>query len=379
MALFGRKKPKLNVVIVLLDQLRNDMRHVHPVFDRMGRMGTLFSGMVTYAPYTIASLPAILTGVYGYKNGVDAYYKALSFKNDECGTLQEYFAKQGYHTRGDTFRELLLPEKGFDKLLIYEENETDVTRRHRQLLMDLSHTETRFFAFLHYGLIHREMVKNVIERYDDFDDRYFGKIEENAAGYARYVRDAGRYVESLLEVAERIGLLEKTLFVVCTDHGCSVGEKPGEKCYGVYTYDYTIRTWAYFIHEGLVPKGLEIQDQVRSIDIAPTILDLLNIQQNRNYIPIQGASLVGYMRGLERGGREAYIETGGLGGPTPSTHEPNVKCLRTEKWKLIYNTTTRTTELYDLQTDPGENENVAERRPEVVAELMERLKSHTTI
>ena len=377
LGLFGKRKPKLNVVVVLIDQLRNDMRDAHPVFERIGQAGTLFSGMVTYAPYTIAALPAILTGIYGYRNGVNAYYKALEFKSDECGTLPEYFSRLGYHTRGDTFRDLLLPKKGFDKLLIHDENNTDVVKRHRQILRDLNKTDSNFFVFLHYGMIHRDMVKDVINKYEDFDDRYFGHIEKNKKNYAGYVNEAGEYVNSLLDLAEELSMLENTLFLFCTDHGCSVGEKPGEKCYGVYTYDYSIRTWAYFLHKGLVPEGLEVTDQVRSIDITPTILDLLNVQQDKNYIPIQGASLAGFMTGKEQGSREAFVETGGLGGPHPSTHEPNVKCLRTDEWKLIYNTTTQETELYNLQSDHGENENLAEQKPELVRELMQKIQSHS--
>ncbi|MFQ5802580.1 MAG: sulfatase [Candidatus Methylomirabilales bacterium] len=376
-AVFRKRPRNLNVLIILVDQLRNDMRGCHPIFDRIGRMGTLFSGMVTYAPYTLASIPAILTGVYGQKNGVNAYYKALDFKGSECGTLQEYFLGMGFYTRADTFRRLLIPEKGFEKVLIYDENNTDVSNRHRQILRDLNKLDKNYFAFLHHGMIHRNMVKDVIGKFGEFDEEYFGNIVKNTARYESYVREAGEYLESIFDLVETLRLYERNLIVVCTDHGCSLGERPGERCYGVYTYDYSIRTWAYFMQKALVPHGIEITDQVRTIDIAPTILDVLKISPWKKYIPMQGRSLLDYMIGKERGGREAFAETGGLEGPWPSPYEPNVRCVRTGEWKVIYNSTTGAAELYNIGKDAGETENLAEKYPDVVERLMTKLESYS--
>ena len=71
--------------------------------------------------------------------------------------------------------------------------------------------------------------------------------------------------------------------------------------------------------------------------------------------------------------RFAFSETGGLGGPHPSTHQPNVKCVRNKQWKLIYNTTTAKKELYDLQQDKEENHNLIDRFPQVAQTLWQRL------
>ena len=54
-----------------------------------------------------------------------------------------------------------------------------------------------------------------------------------------------------------------------------MGEKFGEKMYGSFVYDYTIKTFFHFLNPML--PDCKIDSQVRCIDIMPTILDILNI------------------------------------------------------------------------------------------------------
>ena len=68
-----------------------------------------------------------------------------------------------------------------------------------------------------------------------------------------------------------------------------------------------------------------------------------------------------------------YSETGGLNGPWPSPMEPNVKCIRSNKWKLIYNKTPNTWELYNLQKDPNETKNLYEYQEKIVKQFKQRL------
>ena len=159
-----------------------------------------------------------------------------------------------------------------------------------------------------------------------------------------------------------------------TDHGCSLGERKGEKCYGVFTYDYTIRTFAYFIYPELIPQNIEIKDLTRTIDVMPTVLDILGIPLKEGYKKMQGTSLLPLMIGTQdQPEREAYIETGGLGGPNPSPYKPNIKAIRTREWKLIYNETTGKKELYNLENDPEELRDVSAIHSEVLQELLDKI------
>ena len=89
---------------------------------------------------------------------------------------------------------------------------------------------------------------------------------------------------------------------------------------------------------------------------------------------MQGRSLIPMIEGKDHEDREVYVETAGLDGPTPSPYEANVFCVRNSKWKLIYNSTTKQRELYDLAADPQEQKNVAGSRPEVEDPLFEKIR-----
>lgn len=370
---FFRNKKRPNVLMILLDQLRTDKLYVHPIFEKMKKKGTFFSEMITYAPYTIASLSTIFSGLYGNKNGVNAYYKAKNFDHSKCYTLQEYLKGVGYYTRADTLNSLLVPNKGFDDLLTYDEDKVDMTSRHCEMIREVAKNYNKFFLFLHNEMIHVNWIKEVINQYNDTDKRFFGKIGENTKRYNTYVYSVGEYLSALFGVIEKEDLFTNTLIVVFTDHGCSLGEKMGERAYGVYTYDYTIKTTAYFIYSPYFPEGLEITNQVRTIDIMPTIMEVLEIKPKKDYQSMQGKSLLPMVTGRENNDRMAFSETGGLDGPHPSTHEPNVKCIRTGNWKLIYNTTTGKKELYDLTVDKEELVNLEGKFPEIEISLWEKL------
>lgn len=366
------KKP--NVIFFFLDQLRNDCRGAHPFFNRLAGEATLFSQMITYAPYTVAAVPAILTGSYGTRNGVDAYYKAKAFDRRRAVSIAEVLRHHGYRTEADSFREFLIQPAGFDRVSMYDENDPalDLTSRHRALMEQAARGNKPFFLMLHYGLIHRDVVQGVIKQFGEYDEQFFGRMEDNRRRYEKSVSSAGDYLTVLWDAARSLALAGRTLFVFFTDHGSSLGEQPGERAYGVYLREYTIRTWAYFVGLDAFPPRREISLAVRTIDIHPTVVEALGLTYPDKRRP-QGRSLLGMARGEETQDREAYVETGGLDGPHPSTHEPNLKAVRTAEWKLVYHAATLEKSLYHLPSDPEEARNVIDAHPDVARSLWDRL------
>ena len=77
-----------------------------------------------------------------------------------------------------------------------------------------------------------------------------------------------------------------------SDHGISVGEKIGERAYGSFCYDYTLKTFTYFLYPEVKP--LEIKQQVRTIDFFPTILDYLQIPIDPNFQHMDGRIFAEY-------------------------------------------------------------------------------------
>ena len=355
------KNKQPNVVIVLLDQFRSDVLDTHKIFDKLKEKGAFFSKAITYAPYTLASCHATFTGMYGRDNGVDAYTKSHHFDSKNCFTISDYLKAEGYFTCGYTFSSILIPHNGFDELnIITEDEETDITANQISLLDRCYSKKSPFFAYLHYGEIHHDVVREVIKPFSIDDERYFGEsnLEVNKARYRKYAEKAGEYLEKIVKFINEKDKDNNTIVIVMTDHGSSNGEKVGEKAYGSFTYDYSIKVWYYFIFPKIIKPGTIVDAQVRTIDILPTILDLIGIPVNKRKKKLLGESLLPIITGENNMDRIAYSETGGVDGPYPSPDSPNIRCITDGKWKLIHNVTTNKFELYNLSVDPNETENL---------------------
>jgi arylsulfatase A-like enzyme len=112
--------------------------------------------------------------------------------------------------------------------------------------------------------------------------------------YDEEVLSADRKVGIVLAELERLGLLERTLVVVTADHGEVLAES-SQKEFGHGTLDYGCLHVPLVIYlsdkagAGRVPAGERIHDIAQSIDILPTIVDLLGLKDDARR---QGASLV---------------------------------------------------------------------------------------
>jgi hypothetical protein len=68
-----------------------------------------------------------------------------------------------------------------------------------------------------------------------------------------------------------------------------------------------------------------------------------------------------------------FSETGGLQGPFPSPYEPNVFCIKSPHYKLIYYKSTNECLLFDLLKDPHETINIRDKEPKIENELKQQL------
>jgi choline-sulfatase len=154
------------------------------------------------------------------------------------------------------------------------------------------------------------------------------------------------------------------------DHGYSLGQhgRFEKHC----CYDPALRVPLVMRFPGRIKRGV-VHDFTESIDVAPTILDLLGAEA----LPIMhGHSLRAYLEGSRPGAPRDHIFSQYL--------ENEEACVRTERYKFIlcsgqrkrtdgYETDNPTPglyiRLYDLTRDPGEFTDIAAKEPEVVARL----------
>jgi len=125
---------KQNIIIILIDGGRLDRAKNSPAFGNLKSQSVFFSQVITYAPYTTASLHALLSGCYGNRTGTNSYWHSCKFKTTKFKTMVKYLKENGYYTYGDGHSDLILANHGFDEFDVHDEEKTDLLKHHIDLL-----------------------------------------------------------------------------------------------------------------------------------------------------------------------------------------------------------------------------------------------------
>jgi len=352
-----------NIILINLDGFRKDKIDLCPTLKKFKESCYYFSEMNTVAPYTFASLHSVFSGTYPSTNGVNGYYNIFRFKKDELFTFTQFLEKSGYYTCYDIIDDSVIPAQGFIDKNVFNEKTVNFKERHKNIIQQLA--SKKFFLFLHFTETHKNLVDAVIQKYkqESNDDDYFKNIEENDERFNSYLPSCDDYVKTIINTLKEEKIDDKTILIFFADHGTSIGEKKGEKFYGVYVYDYTINVFCMLKIPNKAPAL--ISKQCSTIDLFPTIIELANISANE-ISQLQGKSLLDFLTTPNSPDRDVFVETGGLYGPWPSPENHNVFCIKFNSKKLIYNKSPNTWEFYDLKNDPAELNNIYDDNPELI-------------
>ena len=350
---------KKNVIIIMIDGGRLDRAQQSTIFKQLKSKSIFFSNSITYGPHTIAAMHAVFSGSYGTRTGTNSYWSTFQFKKNEFKTLTEYLKENDYETHADVINQLVVPKQGFDNYVVHDELNDNLVERHSNLLDDMYQknlNDKNFFLYLHYSKIHTGIMNEVLKVYDNFSNDFFLNKSKNELRYDTLFESAENYLSKILEKIYQLNFDKNSIILVMSDHGISVGEKIGERAYGAFCYDYTLRTFTYF----LIPDShsTEVKNQIRTIDFMPTILDFLNISLDETSSNLDGESLFPLINDRSISEKYAFSETGNPLKDKAPPKEPNTKSIRTSNWKLIFNEYNDTKELYNLQLDPNENNNL---------------------
>ncbi|WP_347157670.1 sulfatase-like hydrolase/transferase [Pontibacter chitinilyticus] len=151
----------------------------------------------------------------------------------------------------------------------------------------------------------------------------------------------------LLDSLKQNGLAESTLVVVVGDHGEAFG-RHGQYGHGSNIYDENVRVPLLFINP-LLFSGQQQTTVAGLVDLPVTILDILQYPVPREW---QGSSLYNASRT-----KTTYFF---------STWSDYLYGCRIDKYKAIYDVYTNKTAIYDLQQDPNETTNLADKMPALV-------------
>jgi len=358
----------------MIDGGRFDWAEKSHLFSQIKSSAVYFSHSITYGPHTIAAMHAVFSGCYGNRTGTNSYWSTYKFKKNQFKTLTEYLKDSGYNTYADVINELVIPKQGFDDFVVHNEKKDNLTSKHINLLDSINKNSSNknFFLYLHYSNIHTGIMEEVLKIYNNYSDEFFKNKKLNEERYERLFHNAESYLDKILKKIRELELDKNSLILIMSDHGISIGEKFGERAYGAFCYDYTLRTFTYFLVPDFQPR--EISQQVRTIDFMPTILDYFGIDFDTKYENIDGQSLMPLIRGEKLEEKIAFSETGNPLKEKEPPKESNTKSVRTSQWKLIFNQHNNTKELYNLVNDPSESKNLAGKNLEIENTLWQKLK-----
>jgi arylsulfatase A-like enzyme/Tfp pilus assembly protein PilF len=365
-------QPILDVVLITIDTLRADHLGCYghastqsPNIDELARAGTRFTQAYTPVPITLPAHTALMTGQFPLATGVhdfsgnrlplntatvakilhDKGYATAAFLGS--AVLDSRFGlNQGFDTYFDHFDLRALEEVHLDAVERRGDHVTDEALK----WVNLS-SQRPMFLWVHLYDPHAPY--NPPEPYAS---RYRLRPYDGEIAFAD--AQVGRLLDSL----RQRGLFEKSLIVLASDHGESLGEH-GEKTHGFFVYNSTLHVPLIVKMPGATPRT--VGDEVSLVDVMPTLLQALAIP-----IPpsVQGRSLLGEVLG-----RPADKTSNLYAESYPPLLHFGWNLLRSLQWRgLKYVETTRP-ELYDTRDDPEELHNLYSARQALAQEMSARL------
>jgi choline-sulfatase len=157
----------------------------------------------------------------------------------------------------------------------------------------------------------------------------------------------------VLETLARRGLAASTAVAVIGDHGESLGDH-GEDTHAMFVHEAAVRVPFVLRWPGHLPRRKRIKALARSVDLAPTLLDLAG---SAPMADVAGESLRPLIDETALPPNLAYSETYL---PQLYLNWSGLRTVQDDRWKFIE---APTEELYDLQADPAERANLAAREP----------------
>jgi arylsulfatase A-like enzyme/cytochrome c-type biogenesis protein CcmH/NrfG len=372
----GVDKP--DVIVVTLDTTRADHLGAYgyarvrtPVLDALAGRGTLFEQCATVVPLTLPSHSTIFTGLYPTYHGV--HINGNTALSDQQTTLAEVMAGRGYDC-GAFIGAFVLDgrwglKQGFEHyddqfdLKKYKQLDLGMVQRPGNQVVDaaLAWLEARkdrpFFAWVHLYDPHTP--------YDPPEPFYSQYKRGGPIGlYDGEIAFMDEQIGRLVAWLERNGLDRRTILVLVGDHGEGLGDH-GESGHGYFIYDYAAHVPLIVVTPFPDGGGLRVPDQVSTVDLFATVLNLARIP-----VPDlnQGRSLVPLILGRkERRSEDAYCESLA---PNLQFGWAPLRALRTARYKFI---SAPRLELYDLGRDPRESANIVDAAPAVARDLKAKL------
>lgn len=426
----------MNLILITIDCLRADhvsclgySKKTTPNLDYLASRGVLFSQAISVGPGTPESFIAILTSTYPQMYGGELYI------TDRRTTVAPVLKGYGYHTAAfhsnpflssylgygkgfDTFDDSI-PKGGHESLasrtkelagsmvgtksklykVLAQIYAATITAKpyiraevlNKKAISWLYDNPNNFFLWMHYMDVHwpcypRRRIISPLERLHVYNlnnkktpaPEEINELIDLYDGEINYVDEM---IGSFLRILKQSHILDNTFVVITADHGDEFMERGH--------FGHTFALYDELIHVPLIIIGPELEGQVISqqvslLDLAPTILDMFKIEKPKAFLGNSLLPLVRRRRRAKARNAEAISETSDIDVTMKQPSMPSklqldanrrIISLRTGKWKYIY-TKGKRDELYDLENNPEETQNIIDIKPEIAAELRAKIMAH---
>jgi arylsulfatase A-like enzyme len=328
---------KYNLLVISIDTLRADHlkcygynRDTSPHLDQLAREGVLFENLTATASWTVPSHMSMFTSLYPSVHGVQSFTSQLG---KGVPTLAQCLAESGYVTAafvtGPILNHYFRFNRGFqfyDDFTVNQafENADAMSRMMEgtsvldrvvtnPVITNLAtqwlkrHSQVNFFLFLHYWDCHydytppapfdrkfdpdykgKEDGRNILRRGPDIL-KYISVMDlaHMVALYDGEIAHTDEHVGRILQLLQDLGLSEKTLVIVLSDHGEAFLEH-GKLCHGNSLYEEVLHVPLIMRLPGVIPAGKRVGGNVSQVDLMPTTLGLLHLA---GPLQIQGIDL----------------------------------------------------------------------------------------
>jgi arylsulfatase A-like enzyme/Tfp pilus assembly protein PilF len=373
----GGPEPPPNLVVITIDTLRADHLECYgykgvrtPRINALASDGILVENAYTPVPLTLPSHASIFTGTYPVFHGVRDF-TGFTLSRDRT-TLATMLKSAGYRTGAVVASAVLEARWGINQgFQFYYDNFPPALPENWQVVAERRGDEVvresirwldaqkggPFFLWAHLFDPHDPYTPPA-----PYDRQYSSRPYDGEIAYTD--DNVGRLIDSL----KQKGMYDNTLIVLLGDHGEGLGEH-GESTHGFFIYDSTLRVPMIFKLPGAsAPRGRRISGPLRTIDVVPTVLQVLGLSGRVQAREVQGRGA--YAAFLGRGSLSAIAAEAEIMLPFYHFEWSPLSSIRIGRYKYIE---APRPELYDTTADPGEKHDLSRENRAVTAQLKAQL------
>ena len=407
-------EPAKNAIVIVVDTLRADRlgfmggtRPTSPIIDDLVEKGAVFREAFANSPWTVPSTASMMTSLLASEHGAEITGEPRFLEEEvphqmhvDAQTLSMIFNRAGFRTglfSGNPFLYGRFKD-GFDTTEVNRQSAGDLADHVLDFLDTVG--EDRFFIHIQFIDLHHP-VDPPAPFFDFFPTPDSGPREENhknwsfgegqhldTGAFEDYKQNklalydgAIRYVDS--EIGRLLGelssraLSDNTLIVITSDHGeefwdhaeigLSLGGDPRDT-YGIghgHSMFRELLLVPFVVVGPRVAQGLDLEGRMTLLDLAPTILDILDL-------PVPGGMRGRSLRPLLSGAQDTDLPQPLVYADSPA-YGPNAWSLVSGRWKIISRADGATL-LFDVESDPDETLNLCVREPVVAARMAAELQ-----